>query len=144
MKTKDYLLRFDSKEQAVTFGRGATSDKETKRGEVSRFQSAKHAEANGVGVKFVRNDEKGDAQTILATHAYAIYVIGPWVRQVGEDKKGNTIMESDGLHWVLIRDLEGLKIPPGADKFIVWTSDDGPRPEDCPQDDWAGGQMKPA
>ena len=138
MKIKDYLLRFDSKEQAVTFGRGATSAKETKLGEVSRFQSAKHAEANGVGVKFVRSDEKGDAQTILATHAYAIYVIGPWVRQVGEDKEGNPITESDGLHWVLIRDLEGLKVPEGADKFIVWTSDDGKRPENCPQVEFAG------
>lgn len=137
MKIKDYLLRFDSKEQAVTFGRGATSAKETKLGEVSRFQSAKHAEANGVGVKFVRSDEKGDAQTILATHAYAIYVIGPWVRQVGEDKEGNPITESDGLHWVLIRDLEGLKVPEGADKFIVWTSDDGERPEDVPQERFA-------
>lgn len=138
MKTKDYLLRFASKEQAVAFGRGATSDKETKRGEVSRFQSAKHAEANGVGGKFVRSDEKGDAQTILATHAYAICVIGPWVRQIGEDKEGNPIMESDGLHWVLIRDLEGLKVPEGADKFIVWTSDDGKRPENCPQVEFAG------
>jgi len=137
VKIKDYLLRFDSKEQAVTFGRGATSAKETKLGEVSRFQSAEHAEANGVGGKFVRNDEKGDAQTILATHAYAIYVIGPWVRQVGEDKEGNPITESDGLHWVLIRDLEGLKVPEGADKFIVWTSDDGERPEDVPQERFA-------
>lgn len=134
---KDYLLRFKSKEQAVAFGRGATSDKENKRGEVSRFQSVKHAEANGVGGKFVRNDEKGDAQTILATHAYAIAVIGPWVRQVGEDKEGNPIMESDDLHWVLIRDLEGLKVPDGADKYIFWTSDDGKRPEDCPQIDFA-------
>lgn len=137
MTIKDYLLRFDSKEQAVTFGRGATADKETKRGEVSRFQSVKHAEANGVGGKFVRNDEKGDAQTILATHAYAVCVIGPWVRQVGEDKEGNPIMESDGLHWVLIRDIEGLKVPEGADKFIVWTSDDGERPEDMPQERFA-------
>ncbi len=137
MTIKDYLLRFDSKEQAIAFGRDATSAKDAKKDEISRFQSAKHAEANGVGVKFVRNDEKGDAQTILATHAYAIAVIGPWVRQVGDDKEGNPIMESDGLHWVLIRDIEGLKVPEGADKFIVWTSDDGERPEDMPQEHFA-------
>lgn len=135
---KDYLLRFKSKDQAVAFGRDATSEKSRKPGEVSKYESAKHAEANGVGVKFVVDDERGEAHTTTATHAYAIYVIGPWVKQVGEGKEGNPIMESDGLHWVLIRDLEGLKVPEGADKFIFWTSDDGKRPEDCPQVEFAG------
>lgn len=137
MKIKDYLLRFDSKEQAIAFGRSAISAKDAKLGEVSRFQSIKHAEANGIGVKFVANDEHGEAKTITSTHAYAIHVIGSWLKQVGEDKEGNPIMESDGLHWVLVRDLEGLKVPEGADKFIVWTSDDGDRPEDMPQDVFA-------
>ena len=134
---KDYLLKFKSKEQAVAFGRMALSEKAQKLGEVSKYESAKHAEANGVGVKFVADDERGEAHTTIATHAYAIYVIGSWMRQVGEDKEGNPIMESDGLHWVLFRDLVGLKIPRGADEFIFWTSDDGKRPEDCPQVEFA-------
>lgn len=137
MKIKDYLLRFDSKEQAIALGQGASSTKETKLGEASKYESISHARANGIGSKFVVNDEKGEPVTIKSTHAYAIAVIGSWVRQVGEDKEGNPIMESDGLHWVLVRDLEGLEVPDGAAKHIVWTSDDGERPEDMPQDHFA-------
>jgi len=143
MKTKDYLLRFDSKQQAITFGQEASSAKDSKLGEASKYESIAHARANGVGSAFVVNDEKGDARTTTATHAYAIAVIGPWIRQVGENKDGTPIMESDGLHWVLVRDLEGLKVPEGAAKHIVWTSDDGDRPEDMPQDKWAGRDEKP-
>ena len=107
----DYLLRFPSKEAAVMFG----------------LQSG-----------FVAFDEQKQPYTTLATHTYAVVIIGPWVRQVGEDKECNPIMESDGLHWVLFRDLAGLPIPPGAEQYIFWTSEDGKRPEDCPQGKFAG------
>jgi len=110
MKIKDYLLCFDSKEQAVAFGLGAG---------------------------FVGFDENKQPYTTLATNTYAVAIIGPWVKQVGEDAEGQPITESDNKHWVLFRDLAGLPVPEGADRFIVWTSDEGERPKDAPQDDFA-------
>jgi hypothetical protein len=107
---KDYLLRFDSKEQAVEFGL-----------------------ASG----FVSFDENNEPFTTLATHTYAVAVLGPWVRQTGTDQDGNPIVESDNKHWVMFRDLVGLPIPTGAEQFIFWDSDLGPRPEDCPNMMWA-------
>lgn len=103
---KDYLLKFPSKEAAVMFG----------------LQSG-----------FVAFDENKEPYTTLATHTYAVAIIGPWFEQIGVDSDGNPIVKSDDKHWVLFRDLVGLPIPLGAEQFIFWTSEDGPRPENCPQ-----------
>jgi len=106
---KDYLLNFPSKEAAVQFG----------------LQSG-----------FVAFDENKQPYTTLATHTYAVAIIGPWIKITGYDAENNPIVESDNRHWVLFRDLVGLPIPSGAEQYIFWTSDDGPRPENCPQDNW--------
>jgi hypothetical protein len=106
----DYLLKFDTQEQAVQFGLD-----------------------NG----FVSFDEDGNPVTTLATHTYALAVLGPWIHQIGTGQDGNPIFESDGKHWVMFRDLVGLPIPTGAEQFIFWDSDLGPRPEDCPNMMWA-------
>jgi len=106
----DYLLKFDTQEQAVQFGLD-----------------------NG----FVSFDEDGNPVTTLATHTYALAILGPWIHQIGTGQDGNPIFVSDGKHWVLFRDAANLEVPTGADQFIVWTSEQGPRPENAPQTAWA-------
>jgi hypothetical protein len=104
----DYLLKFPSREVAVQFGL-----------------------ANGFAVI----DEDGNEQITLASHEYALCIIG----------------EHNGSDWwVLFRDLVGIPIPEGGEQFIYWASDftvddeDGnpvpvPRPisEDVPNIWWA-------
>lgn len=106
----DYLLKFPSKEEAVQFG---------------------------LNTGFVSFDENNEPYTTLATHTYAVAIIGPWIEQTGVDGDGNPVFKSDDQHWVLFRDLVGLPIPPGAEQFIFWTSTSGKRPENCPQVEFA-------
>ena len=76
----DYLLKFPSKSIAEQFGI-----------------------ASGYAV-----DNEGVVETTLATHEYALHIIG----------------EHNGAdYWVLFRDLVGIPIPEGADEFIYWASD---------------------
>lgn len=120
----DYLLRFDSEEQAQQFG-----------------------VANG----FARADKDGKVIATLATHEYALCQIGPYVQPAPAPEDPPI---SDGKWWVLFRDLKGLDIPAGAEDFIAWASwqtevvtnpDDPaetitvprPRPLDAPQVSWA-------
>ena len=104
----DYILKFPSKEVAVQFGL-----------------------ANGFAVI----DEDGNEQITLASHEYALCIVG----------------EHNGSDWwVLFRDLVGIPIPEGGEQFIYWASDftvddeDGnpvpvPRPisDDVPNIWWA-------
>jgi hypothetical protein len=104
----DYLLKFPDRATAVQFGL-----------------------ANGFAVI----DEDGNEQITLASHEYALHIIG----------------EHNGSDWwVLFRDLVGIPIPEGGEQFIFWASDftvddeDGnpvpvPRPisEDVPNIWWA-------
>ena len=105
----DYLLQFPSKEEAIQFGLNAG---------------------------FVTFDENNEPYTTVATHTYALVVIGPWYEVVGLGPDDQPIVESDGLHWVLFRDLVGMQIPAGAEQYIFWISTMGPRPENCPQACW--------
>jgi hypothetical protein len=104
----DYLLKFPDRATAVQFGL-----------------------ANGFAVI----DEDGNEQITLASHEYALHVIG---EHQGSD------------WWVLFRDLVGIPIPEGGEQFIFWASDftvddeDGnpvpvPRPisDDVPNIFWA-------
>jgi hypothetical protein len=104
----DYLLKFPDRATAVQFGL-----------------------ANGFAVI----DDKGNEQITLASHEYALCIIG----------------EHNGSDWwVLFRDLVGIPIPEGGEQFIYWASDftvddeDGnpvpvPRPisDDVPNIWWA-------
>lgn len=121
----DYLLRFDSEEQAEQFGI-----------------------ANG----FACVGKDGRVAATLASHEFALHVIGPHV-QPPLDENSDPI--SDGKWWVLFRDLKGLDLPAGSEEYIVWASwqvevtvpnpDDPtetitvprPRPLDAPQVSWA-------
>jgi hypothetical protein len=107
--TTDYLLKFPSREVAVQFGL-----------------------ANG----FATIDDEGNEQITLASHEYALCIIGEH--------------NGDEQWWVLFRDLVGIPIPEGGEQFIFWASDftvddeDGnpvpaPRPisEDVPNIWWA-------
>jgi hypothetical protein len=77
----DYLLKFPSREVAVQFGL-----------------------ANGFAVI----DDEGNEQITLASHEYALCIIG----------------EHNGSDWwVLFRDLVGIPIPAGGEQFIFWASD---------------------
>jgi hypothetical protein len=78
----DYLLKFPSREVAVQFGL-----------------------ANG----FAIIDEDGNEQITLASHEYALCIIGEH--------------NGDGQWWVLFRDLLGIPIPEGGEQFIAWASD---------------------
>jgi hypothetical protein len=104
----DYLLKFPSREAAVQFGL-----------------------ANGFAV----TDDEGNEQITLASHEYALCIVG----------------EHNGSDWwVLFRDLIGIPIPEGGEQFVFWASDftvddeDGnpvpvPRPisDDVPNIFWA-------
>jgi hypothetical protein len=105
----DYILKFPDRTTAVQFGL-----------------------QNG----FATIDEDGNEQITLASHEYALCIIGEH--------------NGDGQWWVLFRDLVGIPIPEGGEQFIYWASDftvddeDGnpvpvPRPisDDVPNIFWA-------
>jgi hypothetical protein len=105
----DYLLKFPDRTTAVMFGL-----------------------QNG----FATIDDEGNEQITLASHEYALCIIGEH--------------NGDAQWWVLFRDLVGIPIPEGGEQFIFWASDftvddeDGnpvpvPRPisEDVPNIWWA-------
>lgn len=100
---KDILLKFDSKEQAVTF-----------------------AEANG----FTSVDEEDELRVIEQGDDYVFTVIGEHWTETGEtetfrDETGteyeHPIMVSDEAWWVLFRDKADRDMTPAED-FIVWHS----------------------
>jgi hypothetical protein len=77
----DYLLKFEDRTTAVMFGL-----------------------QNG----FATIDDEGNEQITLASHEYALCIIG----------------EHNGSDWwVLFRDLVGIPIPAGGEQFIYWASD---------------------
>ena len=100
---KDILLKFDSKEQAVTF-----------------------AEANG----FTSVDEEDELRVIEQGDDYVFTVIGEHWTETGEtetfrDEDGteyeHPIMTTDNAWWVLFRDKADRDMTPAED-FIVWHS----------------------
>jgi len=78
----DYLLKFPDRTTAVMLGL-----------------------ANGFAVI----DDEGNEQITLASHEYALCIIGEH--------------NGDGQYWVLFRDLVGIPIPAGGEVFIYWSSD---------------------
>jgi hypothetical protein len=85
----DFILKFPDRTTAVMFGL-----------------------QNGFAVI----DEDGNEQITLASHEYALHIIG----------------EHNGSDWwVLFRDLVGIPIPAGGEQFIFWSSASSePRPTD--------------
>jgi hypothetical protein len=96
--TTDYLLKFPDRATAVQFGL-----------------------ANGFAVI----DDEGNEQITLASHEYALCIIG----------------EHNGSDWwVLFRDLVGIPIPAGGEQFIYWASTSGeqrPTDESTPNIFWS-------
>ena len=104
---KDILLKFDSKEQAVTF-----------------------AEDNGF-TSVVEKDGEEQVNVIEQGDDYVFTVIGEHWTETGEteewrDEDGTVhdhkIMESDEAWWVLFRDMADRDLSPAED-FVVWHSD---------------------
>tara|TARA_R100000234_G_scaffold103251_1_gene72679 strand:+ start:241 stop:624 length:384 start_codon:yes stop_codon:yes gene_type:complete len=100
---KDILLKFDSKEQAITF-----------------------AEDNG----FTSVVEEDELRVIEQGEDYVFTVIGEHWTETGEtetfrDEDGteyeHPIMVSDDAWWVLFRDMADRDMTPAED-FIVWHS----------------------
>ena len=92
---------------------------------ILKFPSKSIAEQFGIANGFAAANEDGSVETTLASHEYALHIIG----------------EHNGTdYWVLFRDLVGLPVPQGADQFIVWSStSETPRPisEEIPSIFWA-------
>jgi hypothetical protein len=90
-----------------------------------KFPSKAIAEQFGIANGFAAPDENGEVQSTLASHTHAMHVVG----------------EHNGADWwVLFRDLVGIPIPDGGERFIFWSSaSDDPRPisDDVPSVWWA-------
>jgi len=109
----DYLLKFPDRSTAVQFGL-----------------------ANGFAVI----DDEGKEQITLASHEYALCIIGEhWIAQPDIDGEPQPAI-GDGQWWVLFRDLVGIPIPEGGEQFIYWASTSGeqrPAGESVPNIFWA-------
>ena len=121
-----------------------------------RFPSKSIAEQFKIASGFAYIDEEGKVISSMASETHALYEIGehfkPTVKTyINEFDTESPELIGDGKYWVLFRDLIGIPIPDGADKFIYWSSDwkviddagddiQGPRPEfnpDVPSVFWA-------
>jgi hypothetical protein len=109
----DYLLKFPDRATAVQFGL-----------------------ANGFAVI----DEDGNEQITLASHEYALCIIGEhFIPQPDINDEPQPAI-CDGQWWVLFRDLIGIPIPEGGEQFIFWASTSGeqrPAGESVPNIFWA-------
>ena len=103
----DYLLKFDSKAQAVTFA------------EQMGFTTEVEEEDIEITVPIPQSED----------HVYT--VIGEYFEDTGKtetirDETGmeweQPIMKGDGKHWVLFRDIKGDMDAEPAEDFIVWHS----------------------
>jgi hypothetical protein len=107
---------------------------------ILKFPSKAVAEQFGIASGYALDNE-GVIETTLATHEYALHVIGEhFIPQPDIDDEPQPAI-GDGQYWVLFRDLVGIPSPEGADQFIFWAStSDTPRPPDdptVPNDFWA-------
>lgn len=92
---------------------------------ILKFPSKQEAEKFGITNGFAATDESGEVHPNLASHSHAICVVGE---------------HQDGAFWILFRDLVGISIPEGAEKFIHWSSAAGierPTDESTPNVSWA-------
>ena len=120
---RDFLLRFDSKEQAVDF-----------------------ALENGYATNDVDDEGNEVFQPLLEGEQYSYVIIGENISPSGEtetlrDENGDEweqpIMVSDNKHWILFRSLDESIDTTIAEDYIVWDSESGdPRPEDAPRIDF--------
>lgn len=85
---------------------------------ILKFPSKSIAEQFGIAHGFASVDQNGVITTTFASHEYALHEIG---EHNGKD------------FWVLFRDLVGIPVPAGAEKFVIWaSSSDEPRPDSDP------------
>lgn len=103
----DYIMKFPDRSTAIAFG-----------------------QSNG----FTTIDpETGEPTTTLATHTFALAVIGDFYDE-------STTPPTLTGYWILFRDAAGIPVPQDAAQYIFWSSDSGtPRPSgpDIPTHDWA-------
>ena len=118
----DYLLCFPDKDTAIEFGESAGYTKVVETSEEVTTETAE-------GVEVIENVNKTEVNTNSSTHEYFIDIIGEHFLDTGEKKDlGETfgevpIMEGDGKHWILFRDIKGnMPIPTETEQFIVWAS----------------------
>ena len=116
-----------------------------------RFPDKATAESLGLPLGFATQDpETGVITPILATHEFALAVIGEHLLPTGallDTPFGQRPeMAGDGFYWVLFRPLIPFGIHPLIAPHVVWNSDDKdelgkpvPRPAgaEYPQNRWA-------
>lgn len=88
------------------------------------FPSPEVAEQFGLANGFAATGKDGKVHATLATHTYAMVVIGEHFPPVAAPAEGEDPVApaGDGKHWVLFRDLQGLDVPADAAQYIVWAS----------------------
>jgi hypothetical protein len=98
---------------------------------ILKFPSKEAAEQFGLASGFAVQDEKGNIVSTIASHEHALYEIGEhFITQqtdIADESETESVIEppipiGDGQYWVLFRDLVGIPVPPGAEEFIVWSS----------------------
>ena len=104
----DYLLKFDNKEMAITFAEqmGLTTTED---------------EGNGIEVTLPLSQSENHVYTVIGEH-----FVDTGKTETIRDESGleweQPIMQGDGKHWVLFRDIKGDMDAEPAEDFIVWHS----------------------
>ena len=103
----DYLLKFDSKAQAVTFA------------EQMGFTTEVQEEDIEITVPIPQSEDH--VYTVIGEH-----FVDTGKTETIRDETGmeweQPIMKGDGKHWVLFRDIKGDMDAEPAEDFIVWSS----------------------
>jgi hypothetical protein len=104
----DYLLKFDSKDQALTFAEqmGFTTTEE---------------DGNGIETTMAISQSEDHSYTVIGEH-----FVDTGKTETIRDESGmeweQPIMQGDGKHWVLFRDIKGDMDAEPAEEFIIWHS----------------------
>ena len=108
MEMIDYLLKFESKEQALTFAEqmGFTTTIE---------------DGNGIEVTIPMTQSEDHVFTVIGAHFMPTGETKTIVDETGMEWE-RPVTVSDGKHWVLFRDVKGDMDAEPAEDFIEWHS----------------------
>lgn len=108
MEMTDFLLKFDSKEQAVEF---ATNN--------GYMAVDTDEEGNEISVPLLQGDKY--VYTVIGEHIYPTNETET-MRDEGGNEWEQPIMEGDGNHWILFRTWDDNLDTSIAEDYIVWNS----------------------
>jgi hypothetical protein len=109
MEMIDYLLKFNTKQEAIVFAEqmGFTTDVE---------------DGNGIEVTIPMTQSDTHVFTVIGEHIMPTGETETIVDETGMEWQ-SPITVSDGKHWVLFRDVKGDMDSEPAEDFIEWASD---------------------